>query len=90
MPVKYYVRINRLTVPPSHACITTAEETLGYDKISELIHTLNPSITAAQAKTVLQNFQPGTPSKRGADQGPDRHLPVARAAGNRDRNDHRV
>ncbi len=42
MPVKYYVRINRLTVPPSHACITTAEETLGYDKISELIHTLNP------------------------------------------------
>jgi hypothetical protein len=57
MPVKYYVRINRLTVPPSHACITTAEETLGYDKISELIHTLNPSITAAQVKTVLQNFQ---------------------------------
>ena len=57
MPVKYYVRINRLTVPPSHACITTAEETLGYDDIAELIHILNPSITAAQANTVLQNFQ---------------------------------
>ncbi|MCI5159781.1 MAG: hypothetical protein D3906_15410, partial [Candidatus Electrothrix sp. AUS1_2] len=57
MPVKYYVRVNRLTVPPSHACITTAEETLGYDEISELIHILNPSITAAQAKTVLQNLQ---------------------------------
>ena len=57
MPVKYYVRVNRLTVPPSHACITTAEETLGYDDIAELIHILNPSITAAQANTVLENFQ---------------------------------
>jgi len=57
MPVKYNVRINRLTVPPSYACITTAEETLGYDEISELIHLLNPTITAAQAKTVLQNLR---------------------------------
>ena len=57
MPVKYYVRVNRLTVPPSHACITTAEETLGDDGIAELIHILNPSITAAQAKTVLQNLR---------------------------------
>lgn len=57
MPVKYNVRVNRLTVPPSYACITTAEETLGYDEIAELIHVLNPSITAAQAKTVLRNLQ---------------------------------
>ena len=40
MPVKYYVRVNRLTVPPSHACITTAEETLGNDEVAELIHIL--------------------------------------------------
>ncbi len=57
MPVKYYVRVNRLTVPPSHACITTAEETLGDDRIAELIHILNPSITAAQTKTILQNLR---------------------------------
>jgi len=57
MPVKYNVRINRLTEPPSYACITTAEETLGDDQIAELIHILNPSITAAQVKTVLQNLR---------------------------------
>jgi hypothetical protein len=57
MPVAYYVRENKLTTPPSYSCQTSAEDTLGYDEIAELIHTLNPSITAAQAKTVLQNFQ---------------------------------
>lgn len=57
MPVGYYVRENKLTTPPSYSCQTTAEETLGYDEIAELIHLLNPSITAAQVKTVLQNFQ---------------------------------
>ena len=57
MPVGYYVRENKLTTPPSYYCQTTAEEVLGYDEISELIHTLNPSITAAQAKTVLQNLR---------------------------------
>uniref|UniRef100_UPI0040567718 DNA-binding domain-containing protein n=1 Tax=Candidatus Electrothrix sp. TaxID=2170559 RepID=UPI0040567718 len=56
MPVGYYVRENKLTTPPSYYCQTTAEEVLGYDEISELIHTLNPSITAAQANTVLQNL----------------------------------
>ncbi len=40
MPVAYYVRENKLTVPPSYYCQTTAEETLGYDEISELIHIL--------------------------------------------------
>ena len=57
MPVAYYVRENKLTVPPSYYCQTTAEDTLGYDEIAKLIHVLNPSITAAQAKTVLQNLQ---------------------------------
>lgn len=57
MPVGYYVRENKLTTPPSYSCQTTAEDTLGYDEIAELIHTLNPSITAAQVKTVLQNLQ---------------------------------
>ena len=57
MPVAYYVRENKLTVPPSYYCQTTAEDTLGDDEIAELIHILNPSITAAQAKTVLQNFR---------------------------------
>ena len=57
MPVTYYVRENKLTTPPSYYCQISAEETLGYDEISELIHILNPTITAAQAKTVLQNFQ---------------------------------
>jgi hypothetical protein len=57
MPVAYYVRENKITVPPSYYCQTTAEETLGYDEVSELIHILNPSITAAQAETVLQNLR---------------------------------
>jgi hypothetical protein len=57
MPVAYYVRENKLTTPPSYSCQTTAENTLGYDEIAEFIHLLNPSITAAQAKTVLQNLQ---------------------------------
>lgn len=57
MPVAYYVRENKLTTPPSYSCQTTAEDTLGYDEIAEFIHLLNPSITAAQAKTVLQNLQ---------------------------------
>ncbi|WP_339137079.1 MAG: DUF4469 domain-containing protein [Candidatus Electrothrix sp. GW3-4] len=51
------VRENKLTTPPSYYCQTTAEETLGNDEVAELIHTLNPTITTAQAKTVLQNFQ---------------------------------
>ena len=57
MPVAYYVRENKLTTPPSYSCQTTAEDTLGDDEIAEFIHLLNPSITAAQAKTVLQNLQ---------------------------------
>jgi len=57
MPVSYYVRENKITVPPSYYCQTSAEETLGNDEIAELIHILNPSITAAQVKTVLRNFQ---------------------------------
>ena len=57
MPVGYYVRENKLTPRPSYYCQTTAEETLEDDEIAELIHTLNPSITAAQVGTVLQNFQ---------------------------------
>jgi len=57
MPVAYYVRENKLTTPPSYYCQTTAEDTLGSDEIAERIHTLNPSITAAQVKTVLQNLQ---------------------------------
>ena len=57
MPVAYYVRENKLTTPPSYYCQTSAEETLDDDEIAERIHTLNPSITAAQVKTVLQNFQ---------------------------------
>ncbi|MCI5166573.1 MAG: hypothetical protein D3903_10890, partial [Candidatus Electrothrix sp. GM3_4] len=57
MPVAYYVRENKLTTPPSYYCQTTAEDTLGSDEISERIHILDPSITAAQVKTVLQNLQ---------------------------------
>jgi len=57
MPVAYYVRENKLTVPPSYYCQTTAEDTLGYDEISERIHLLNPSLTAAQVKTVLLNLR---------------------------------
>jgi len=57
MPVGYYVRENKLTPRPSYYCQTTAEETLEDDEIAELIHALNPSITAAQVGTVLQNFQ---------------------------------
>ena len=57
MPVGYYVRENKLTTPPSYSCQTTAEETLGYDEIAEFIHLLNPSITAALAKTVLLNLR---------------------------------
>ena len=57
MPVAYYVRENKLTVPPSYYCQTTAEDTLGDDEIAELIHILNPSITAAQAETVLRNLK---------------------------------
>ena len=56
MPVTYYVRENKLTTSPSYYCQISAEETLGYDEISELIHILNPTITTAQTKTVLQNF----------------------------------
>ena len=43
--------------PLQYYCQTTAEETLGYDEIAELIHLLDPSITAAQAKTVLLNLR---------------------------------
>lgn len=57
MPVAYYVRENKLTTPPSYYCQTSAEDVLGNDEIAEFIHLLNPSITAAQAKTVLQNLQ---------------------------------
>ena len=57
MPVGYYVRENKLTTPPSYYCQTSAEDVLGNDEIAELIHTLNPSITAAQAGTVLQNLR---------------------------------
>ncbi|XCN74322.1 MAG: DUF4469 domain-containing protein [Candidatus Electrothrix aestuarii] len=57
MPVSYYVRENKITTPPSYYCQTTAEETLGDDRVAELIHLMNPSITAAQVRTVLQNFQ---------------------------------
>jgi len=57
MPVGYYVRENKLTPRPSYYCQTTAEETLEDDEIAELIHVLNPSITAAQVGTVLQNLQ---------------------------------
>ena len=57
MPVSYYVRENKLTTPPSYYCQTTAEDVLGDDGIAELIHVLNPSITAAQVRTVLQNLQ---------------------------------
>jgi hypothetical protein len=57
MPVAYYVRENKLTTPPSYSCQTTAEDTLGYDEIAEFIHLLNPSITAALAKTVLLNLR---------------------------------
>jgi hypothetical protein len=57
MPVGYYVRENKLTPRPSYYCQTTAEETLGNNEIAQLIHVMNPSITAAQVKTVLQNFQ---------------------------------
>lgn len=57
MPVAYYVRENKLTTPPSYYCQTTAEDTLGYDEIAELIHILNPSLTAAQVETVLLNLR---------------------------------
>ena len=53
MPVACYIRENKLTTPPSYCCQTAAEETRGYDEIAEFIHLLNPSITAAQPKTVL-------------------------------------
>ena len=57
MPVGYYVRENKLTTPPSYYCQTTAEDTLGYDEVAERIHLLNPSLTAAQVKTVLLNLR---------------------------------
>ena len=54
MPVAYSIRENKLTTPPSCCCQTTAEETLGSDEVAELIHLLNPSITAAQVGVNLR------------------------------------
>lgn len=57
MPVKYNVRNNFLTDPPSFSCQTTAQQDLGIDEIAKEINSMNPVISVDVAKTVLLNFR---------------------------------
>lgn len=57
MAIRYNVRQNALTSPPSNRCEVVAATIMGLDQIAEQINIHNPAITAATAKTVLEAFR---------------------------------